>query len=283
MGKVIEAENLGFAYGGEMVFSGVEFTVDEGDFVAVIGSNGAGKSTLMRLMLGELAPTEGRVKVFGEDAVRFKGWPRIGYVPQNAARTGQDFPASVREIVEANLYGQAGLFRLPGRALKQRAADALKLVGMEDFEKRPIGQLSGGQQQRVMLARVLAGQPEALLLDEPTSGVDAKTVDALYELLTRLNREKGMTIVLVTHDVARASRLASRVVCLEEGSLVELPPNQVKEELEHKHKHPGGEDKAIASAAIASDAHGGPGPGEPPEEHVGEHHGREGGHGHPSV
>lgn len=275
MGKVIKAENLGFAYGGEMVFSGVEFAVDEGDFVAVIGSNGAGKSTLMRLILGELTPACGRVKVFGEDAVRFKNWPRIGYVPQNAARAGQDFPASVMEIVEANLYGQSGLFHPPGRAMKLRAADALRQVGMEGYEKRPISQLSGGQQQRVMLARVLAGQPEAMLLDEPTSGVDAKTVDALYELLTRLNRERGMTIVMVTHDVARASRLASRVVCLEEGSLVELPPYQVKEELEHKHKHPGGEDKLIASAAGVG--------GEPPEKSADERHEREGGHGHPSV
>jgi zinc transport system ATP-binding protein len=102
--------------------------------------------------------------------------------------------------------------------------------------------LSGGQQQRVMLARVLAGQPEALLLDEPTSGVDSTTVDALYQLLARLNRERGMTIVMVTHDVSRASVLASRVMCLEEGSLVDLPPRQVEEELRHKHKHPGEED-----------------------------------------
>jgi zinc transport system ATP-binding protein len=243
MQKVLEAENLGFAYGGEMVFSEVEFGVNKGDFVAVIGSNGAGKSTLMRLLLGELAPSEGRVKLFGEDAARFRDWPKIGYVPQNAARAGQDFPASVKEIVEANLYAKAGMLRLPGRALKARAADALKQVGMDGFEKRPISQLSGGQQQRVMLARVLAGQPEVMMLDEPTSGVDVKTVNALYELLTRLNREQGLTIIMVTHDVARASAIASRVMCLEEGSLVELPPHQIKEELQHRHKHPaGGED-----------------------------------------
>jgi len=266
MQTVIEAEDLGFSYGGEMIFSGARFSVNPGDFVAVIGSNGAGKSTLMRLILGELTPTEGRVKVFGQDAARFRDWPRIGYVPQNAARAGQDFPASVKEIVEANLYGQAGLFRLPGRALRARAAEALRQVGMEGFERRPIGQLSGGQQQRVMLARVLAGQPEALLLDEPTSGVDAQTVDALYGLLTRLSRDRGMTIVMVTHDVARASALASRVMCLEEGSLVELPPHQVKEELEHKHKHPAGEDRAAASA-----------------DGAGGHPGEEDGHGHSAV
>ena len=250
MQKVIEAENLGFAYGGDRVFSNVEFEVREGDFAAVIGSNGAGKSTLMRLLLGELTPSEGRVMLFGEDAARFRDWPKIGYVPQNATRAGQDFPASVREIVEANLYSQAGLFRLPGKALKARATEALRLVGMESFEKRPIGQLSGGQQQRVMLARVLTGQPKVMLLDEPTSGVDAKTVDTLYQLLTRLNREQNLTIVMVTHDVNRASGIASRVLCLEEGSLVELPRQQVLEELKHKHKHPGDGDGSHEHVAV---------------------------------
>lgn len=242
MRKIIEAEGLGFSYGGEMVFSGVEFAVNEGDFVAVIGANGSGKSTLMRLMLGELTPSRGHVRVFGQDVSRFREWARIGYVPQNAARAGQDFPASVKEVVEASLYGQAGLFRLPGRALKAQAAEALKQVGMDGFERRPIGQLSGGQQQRVMLARALAGQPEAMLLDEPTSGVDAETVDALYRLLARLNRERGMTIVMVTHDLGRATGIASRVLCLEEGSLVELAPCQVMEELRHRHRHPGAEE-----------------------------------------
>jgi zinc transport system ATP-binding protein len=240
--EIIEAENLGFAYGGEMVFSEVNFAVNEGDFVAVIGSNGAGKSTLMRLMLGELTPSQGQVRVFGTDVPRFRHWPRVGYVPQNAAHVGQGFPASVKEVVEASLYGRAGLFRLPGRALKARAAEALRQVGLTGFEMRPISELSGGQQQRVMLARALAGEPEAMLLDEPTSGVDAATIDALYGLLSRLNRERGMTIVMVTHDVGRASGIASRVLCLEEGSLVELPPCQVMEELRHRHKHPGGDE-----------------------------------------
>ncbi len=241
MQTIIEAENLGFSYGGEKVFSGVNFAVREGDFVALIGNNGAGKSTLMRLLLGEMTPGEGRVRLFGQEVSRFRAWPRIGYVPQNAARAGQDFPASVREIVEANLYAGAGLFRRPGRALRERAADALRQVDMAGFEKRAIGELSGGQQQRVMLARVLAGRPEVMLLDEPTSGVDSRTVEALYALLARLNRG-GLTILMVTHDVARASRIASRVICLEEGSLVELPPQQIKEELRHRHKHPAEED-----------------------------------------
>jgi len=238
MQGIIEAENLGFGYGGEMIFSKVGFAVRRGDFAAVIGSNGAGKSTLLRLILGELAPSEGGIRLFGEDAARFRAWKRVGYVPQNAPRAGADFPASVREIVEANLYAQSGLFRLPGRALRRKAAEALEKVGMEGYERRLIGELSGGQQQRVMLARVLVGEPELMLLDEPTSGVDAGTIDALYALLRKLNREKALTVVMVTHDVGRAAGFANRVLCLEEGSLVELMPRQVSEELRHRHKHP---------------------------------------------
>lgn len=238
MRKIIEVENLGFSYGGESVFSGVTFSVHEGDFVALIGSNGAGKSTLVKLLLGELSPSEGAIRLFGADAAHFHDWPKIGYLPQNAARAGQGFPASVREVVEANLYASAGLFHFPGRALRARAAEALRQVGMDGYEKRLIGELSGGQQQRVMLARVLAGEPQVMILDEPVSGVDQKTVEALYRLLTRLNRERNLTILMVTHDVARTSAVASRVLCLEERSLVELQPHQVVEELRHRHKHP---------------------------------------------
>jgi zinc transport system ATP-binding protein len=238
MRKIIEVESLSFSYGGESVFSGVTFTVREGDFVALIGSNGAGKSTLVKLLLGELTPTEGSIRLFGQDAAHFHDWPKIGYLPQNAARAGQGFPASVREVVEANLYASAGLFRFPSRALRARAAEALRQVDMGGYEKRLVGELSGGQQQRVMLARVLAGEPQVMILDEPVSGVDQKTVETLYQLLTRLNRERNLTILMVTHDVARSSAIASRVMCLEERSMVELEPHQVKEELRHRHKHP---------------------------------------------
>lgn len=238
MQEIIEIQNLSFSYGGEPIFSEIGFSVQPGDFAAIIGSNGAGKSTLLRLILGELAPTAGDIRLFGQDIRRFRDWPRLGYVPQNALKTGVDFPASVREIVQANLYAQVGLCRFASRAQRQKATDALKQVGMAGYEKRLISALSGGQQQRVMLARVLVGEPELMILDEPTTGVDASTVEALYELLRRLNRERGLTIVMVTHDVARVSEYASRILCLEEGSMVELDRGQLQEELSHRHKHP---------------------------------------------
>jgi zinc transport system ATP-binding protein len=238
MQTLIEVKDLSFGYGGAPIFSGVSFSVSRGDFVALIGSNGAGKSTLLRLMLNELSPASGSVRLFDEDAARFRGWPKLGYLPQNAPRAGVGFPASVREIVEASLFSQVGLMRFPKKAHRAKAAQALELVGMAGYEKRLIGQLSGGQQQRVMLARVLAGAPEVMILDEPTSGVDSETIRALYALMTQLNRDQGLTIIMVTHDVARAAGAASRVLCLEEGSLVELEPDQLSRELAHRHKHP---------------------------------------------
>ncbi len=238
MPNVIETRDLSFRYGADPLFSKVSFAVSQGDFVAIIGANGTGKSTLLKLLLGELTPTEGSVRLFGQDLRQFRDWPKVGYVPQVAAQNAAGFPATAEEIVMASLYPQVGLMRFAGRRQRELARQALERVGMAGVARRLIGEMSGGQQQRVMLARVLAGAPEVMLLDEPTTGVDAATVEALFHLLADLNRERGLTIVMVTHDISRASRHVTRTLCLEEGSLVELASDQIHEELAHKHKHP---------------------------------------------
>lgn len=238
MSNVIEVENLSFSYGSEPIFTKIGFSVSKRDFAAIIGSNGAGKSTLLRLILGELAPAGGSIRLFDQDIRQFRGWPKIGYVPQNGLQSGANFPATAEEIVKANLFSQIGLLRFPKKEHRDKTLRALELVDMAAYSRRMIGELSGGQQQRVMLARVLVSDPELMVLDEPTTGVDAETVQSLYELLSRLNRDTGITIVMVTHDIGRAANYVSRVLCLEEGSLVELDRGQVDEELSHKHKHP---------------------------------------------
>lgn len=238
MAAIIEARNVSFRYDSEPVLAHVSFALHPGEFAAVIGPNGTGKSTLMRLLLGELSPTAGAIRLFGRDIHQFRDWPRIGYVPQNSGQSGAGFPATAEEIVLANLFSQIGLLRFPKKEHKQKALAALALVGMEGQAKRLIGEMSGGQQQRVMLARVLAGKPDLLLLDEPTAGVDAATIRSLYELLAKLNRERGLTIMMVTHDLVRCAGCVSKVLCLEEGTLVELDKDQVDIELSHKHKHP---------------------------------------------
>lgn len=237
MPKAIEAENLSFSYGNEPIFTKIGFSIYNGDFVAVIGSNGTGKSTLMKLILGELAPTDGFIRIFNQDVSKFRNWSKIGYVPQSGLKSADSFPATAEEIVTANLFSQIGLMRFPKKKHRDKARQTLELVGMEAYSKRIIGELSGGQRQRVMLARVLVNSPEIMILDEPTTGVDTRTVESLYELLSSLNRETGLTIVMVTHDIGRASNYVSRVLCLEEGSLMELGKEQITEKLYHKHKH----------------------------------------------
>jgi zinc transport system ATP-binding protein len=237
MPGIIQVDNLSFQYGDEPVFSRIGFSVYKGESVAIIGANGAGKSTLLRLILGELSPLTGSVRLFGQEPRHLREWIKIGYLAQNGTQSVSGFPATAEEIVTANLYSRIGFRPFPKKEHREKAQAALRLVGMESSAKRMIGALSGGQQQRVMLARVLAGDPELLFLDEPTVGVDAETVVSLFDLLTRLNRENGLTVVMITHDLARASERMSRVLCLEDGSLVELDKAQIDRELTHKHKH----------------------------------------------
>ena len=192
------------------------------------------------LLLGELTPTSGSLSLLGQLIRSFRDWPRIGYVPQGTQAGYADFPASVSEVVSAGLYKKIGLFRFANASHRKEIARALSLVGMDGFEKRPIGDLSGGQRQRVLLARALAGQPSLLVLDEPMTGVDAQNAAAFRELLHRLNRETGITILLVTHDIRAVAHDVTGVLRLEDGTVDALTPDEILDELAHHHTHTGG-------------------------------------------
>lgn len=237
METLIEVNDLEFYYGQNLIFSNVNFTIDKGDFVSLTGANGSGKSTLVNLLLGEKYPSSGYIKLFNQDIRAFNDWSKIGYVPQTGFGLSKDFPASCEEIVRTNLFSEIGLFKPARKIHKDMAIDALSLVGMKDYANRLIGQLSGGQIQRVMIARVLVNSPEIMILDEPSTGIDAKTVDELYKLLWKLNRDKNITILMVTHDMENTIDYSNRILCLEEGSLLELDKMEYKKELAHKHSH----------------------------------------------
>jgi len=238
MSKIIEIKNLSFKYGNEVLFDNVNLSVDSGDFIALVGSNGTGKSTLVKLLLGELVSENGAISLWGQEVAHFKKWKNIAYVPQNGLTSNSNFPASVEEIVQANLASEIGLFRFPKKEHKMKTQHALELVGMKDYSKRLIGDLSGGQLQRVLLARALVGDPEMMILDEPITGLDERTVQSFYELLLEFNKKYGLSILMVTHDINRAYRYVTRTLCLEDGSLIELSQDEIVEELGHKHKHP---------------------------------------------
>jgi len=235
--NIFEVENLSFAYRNELIFSEVNFTVQKGDFVSIIGANGTGKSTLLKLLLGEISTLSGSIKILDKDVNDFKDWSKVGYLSQVRLQS-ENFPATVEEIVMTNLYSDIGMFRFPRKEHKGKVQEVLKLVDMADYSKRMIGELSGGQQQRVMLARLLINNPEIIILDEPTNGMDSINISSSYELLSNLNQTRGVTILIVTHDVNKVSNFVSRTLCLEEGSLVELEKSQVLLEISHRHKHP---------------------------------------------
>jgi len=238
MNEVIRGENLGFCYQDLQVFHHLNMEIEKGEFAAIIGSNGAGKSTFLKILLGELLPCEGSISLMGTEVSRFQDWHKIGYVPQNGLYLARNFPATVREVVTANLFSQIGLMGFLKKHHKEKVVASLEAVGMAEFADCLVGNLSGGQQQRVMLARALVNDPILMILDEPTTGVDVKAAAGLYELLHRMNQAEELTILMVTHEIARLTDYVSKVFCLEEGSMVRLDPQELQEELTHRHKHP---------------------------------------------
>lgn len=234
MDKIIRIENLGFDYGEGWVFHKLNLEITKGDFVAVIGANGAGKSTLLKMLAQVTAPTEGNIYYYGTPIEKFSGWDKIGYVPQNPAKQQRNFPISVREVIALGLLHKDSLLHRLNQADKQRLEKLLRSFQLENLQHRKIGELSGGQQQRVFLARAMVKQPEILLLDEPATGVDTAAKISLYSMLKRINREDGVTIVMVSHDLELAADAARNALCLDHGICFW---GEVHAALKHHHKH----------------------------------------------
>ncbi len=212
--NLITVRDVSFQYDGTPVLIGVNLDIREGDFLAIIGPNGSGKTTLLKIILGLLRPSRGRVEIMGRAIEGFTDWRSIGYVPQKATSIDPFFPASVEEVVGMALLSNAGVFGGAARSQSEAVRRALEQVGMEAYKKARVGRLSGGQQQRVFIARALVTEPRILFLDEPTTGVDAETQDRFYDMLDRLNAERGITIVLVTHDIGVVNKHVAQVACL---------------------------------------------------------------------
>ena len=220
--NVLEAKDLSFAYGNTPVLDAASFTMCEGGFAALVGVNGAGKSTLLRLLLGELKPTGGHIALMGQDIGSFKSWQRIGYVPQDGLTRKESFPASVNEVVLANLYSRIGLFRFPRREHRGDVRRTLELVGMQDYGCRMLGELSGGQRQRVCIARALAMNPEIIIADESVSALDVSVRAQIINLLLALQKEFRIAFLFISHDMAVIERVCHRVAVMYLGQIVEL-------------------------------------------------------------
>ena len=223
MRPFVELEDVDFAYGAVPVLERINLTVEPGDFLGIIGPNGSGKTTLLRIVLGLLPPTDGTVRLFGHPPGAFRQWGRLGYVPQKAT-LDPGLPVTVREVVATGLLPSLGLFGRLGAAARQRIDEVLGQVGMTAHAATRIGALSTGQQQRVLIARALVSKPELLILDEPTGGVDPEAQTSFYALLHHLNRERDVTLILVSHDIGVVAKEVTKLACLNRRLIFHGPP-----------------------------------------------------------
>lgn len=237
---VITVEHGVVGYDGRPVLRDVSLTVTAGEVVAILGANGSGKSTLIRAVLGLVPISAGSVTLFDRPLRRFRQWARIGYVPQRLG-AGGGVPATVREVVASGRLARRGVLRPPGRADRTAVDAALRAVGLADRAGDPVSTLSGGQQQRTLIARALAGEPELLVLDEPTAGVDAASQEAFAGAL-RDFVARGGTVLLVAHELGPLRPVISRAVVVHEGRIAHdgaVPdPAGHHAEPDHDHVHP---------------------------------------------
>jgi zinc transport system ATP-binding protein len=211
---IVELENIRVDYpGGVRAIDEVNLRIFEKDLIGLIGPNGAGKSTLLGVILGLIKPSYGSVRLFGE-AIKPNNLRFIGYVPQKAQVIDSNFPARVDETVLLGRVPGAGLFHRLTKEDRVKAEEAMKILGIDDLRERRIGQLSGGQSQRVFIAKAIIDRPRLLILDEPTTGVDAQSKSEFYNTLSRLNQEFGITILLSSHDIGIVTKLANKIACI---------------------------------------------------------------------
>ncbi|TMJ94405.1 MAG: ABC transporter ATP-binding protein [Actinobacteria bacterium] len=216
MSLALRLDRASFSYGhGPPVLRDVDLEVDRGEFVAIAGPNGGGKTTLVRLVVGLEEPTSGRIEVFTR---------KIGYLPQRA-QAGIDAPLTVRELVTAGRASRTRLFGPLAGADREAVREAIDRVGLTPQADRRLSTLSGGQQQRAFIAKALAAEPELLVLDEPTTGVDVEAQDAIAALLQHLRDELGMTVLYVSHEFGAVERFVERLVLVRGEIVFDGPPS----------------------------------------------------------
>lgn len=236
---IIVAQDIGFSYSQNKLFNNLSFSINEGDYIGIIGPNGCGKSTLLKLLLGILKPSFGKITIENQLVGSYQNWQKVGFVPQISEFDKQNFPASVWEIVSSNFQGQKA-------HKKQVVEDSLKKFQLFDIKDQILANLSGGQKQRTFLARSLVNKPKILFLDEPTLGVDSASQSNFYNYLEELNKNEKLTIVFISHDLEMVAKSCNRILCISKNGIGEVDTgseNQeiiiqnLKRKIEHIHEH----------------------------------------------
>lgn len=242
MSELVKMKNVYYAYENKPVLTNIDFEIPRGAFMGLVGPNGGGKTTLIKLILGILKPDSGAISLFQQPIGKFKAWNRIGFVSQKSNSFNKGFPATVFEVVSMGLTAKVGYFKFFTKQDKAKISHAIDQVGMSDYAHQNIGNLSGGQQQRVFIARSLVNDPELLILDEPTVGVDNENVHRFYDLLHQLNQKRNITLLLVTHDTGMMTEHATDIVCLNKSLHFHGGPEEYKSltdrDLSHLYGYP---------------------------------------------
>lgn len=223
---IIDVRGAGVAFDGRPALTDVDFGVNEGEAVTLLGANGSGKSTLVRAIVGLVEITSGSIELFGQPARSFRDWQRVGYVPQRTTAAG-GVPATVREVVTSGRLARRALFRPLTRADREAVDRAIELVGLTDRARDSVTSLSGGQQQRTLIARAAAAEPDLMVLDEPNAGIDQPSQEAFARTL-RTFVAAGHTVLLVLHELGPLAPLINRGVVLEGGRVVHDGPIDVE-------------------------------------------------------
>lgn len=243
----VRFERVTLGYGSDPVIRDLSFAIERGDFLGIVGPNGAGKSTILKAMLGLLEPRAGRV-VYEAEVHRDL---RFGYVPQRYSLDDL-YPLSVRSIVRMSRYAGAGLLRRPSDADERVVDHALEAVDIEELAERQFGELSGGQRQRALIARALATEANLLVLDEPTDGMDLLSTHAILGLMRRLNRDEGLTVVFVSHQLNEVANYVDRLLLIDEGRYDWGPVDEVltAEHLQRVYGIPVAVDQVAGSSVV---------------------------------
>lgn len=221
--EILAVNNLSFSYGAAPVLSDVSFTVNKGDFIALAGPNGAGKTTLIRIILGLESKLLGEIKIFGDNLGNKKNWSRIGYLPQRVNIFNPLFPATVEEVVSLGLLSQKKYPKKINSNDEEKIDKVLELLEILNLKKRPVNELSGGQQQRIFLARALVSNPELLIMDEPSTALDPEMRETFFKIIEKLNKDNGVTVIIITHDTTQIGEYANRLLYLDKRVIFSGP------------------------------------------------------------
>ncbi|MGC8580037.1 MAG: metal ABC transporter ATP-binding protein [bacterium] len=223
----IDVQHVSFLYNAVPVLKDIDLKIKKGDYVAIVGPNGAGKTTLLKIITGLLKPSSGRVLIYGEDISIARGRHYIGYIPQSSMSTPLHFPITVEEMVKVGRIPRLGIAQWMSREDKEAIKWAMQAMGITAYKKRNINSLSGGERQRVIIASALAGKPDILILDEPTAGVDIVSQEVFYNMLSTINKDYGITILIVSHDIATIAKEVKCMVCLNKALICHGNPEEI--------------------------------------------------------